>query len=82
MRPGGTLVYCTCSLEPEEGENQARHALSDLPLQAAPIGPDEAFGLGTISPEGWLRTLPSDLPAEDPRLAGLSGFFIARFQRK
>ncbi len=80
-RPGGTIVYCTCSLEPEEGEDQARRALGELPVVAAAIEPAETFGLGAVSPEGWLRTLPCDLPAADPRLAGLSGFFIARFRR-
>jgi 16S rRNA (cytosine967-C5)-methyltransferase len=80
-RPGGLVVFSTCSLEPEEGEEQARHALSTLPVAPAPIGADETAGLGTISPEGWVRTLPSDLPADDSRLGGLSGFFIARFRR-
>jgi 16S rRNA (cytosine967-C5)-methyltransferase len=28
VRAGGTLIYCTCSLEPEEGEQQARRALA------------------------------------------------------
>jgi 16S rRNA (cytosine967-C5)-methyltransferase len=80
-RPGGIVVFSTCSLEPEEGEEQARHVLSTLPVAPAPIGADETAGLGTISPEGWVRTLPFDLPADDPRLGGLSGFFIARFRR-
>lgn len=80
-RPGGVVVFSTCSLEPEEGEDQARRALASLPLAASPIGADETAGLGAVSPEGWVRTLPSDLPAEDPRLGGLSGFFIARFRR-
>jgi 16S rRNA (cytosine967-C5)-methyltransferase len=80
-RPGGTIVFSTCSLEPEEGEEQARRALATLPIMARPIGAGEASGLGRISPEGWLRTLPSDLPHDDSRLGGLSGFFIARFRR-
>jgi 16S rRNA (cytosine967-C5)-methyltransferase len=81
-RPGGAVVFSTCSLEPEEGEDQARRALAALPVAASPIGAEETAGLGTISPEGWVRTLPSDLPAEDPRFGGLSGFFIARFRRQ
>jgi 16S rRNA (cytosine967-C5)-methyltransferase len=80
-RPGGTIVFSTCSLEPEEGEEQARRALATLPITAMPIGAGETSGLGRISPDGWLRTLPSDLPHDDPRLGGLSGFFIARFRR-
>jgi 16S rRNA (cytosine967-C5)-methyltransferase len=80
-RPGGTLVFSTCSLEPEEGEEQARRALATLPVTALPIAAKETSGLGSVSPEGWVQTLPSDLPGDDPRLLGLSGFFIARFRR-
>jgi 16S rRNA (cytosine967-C5)-methyltransferase len=80
-KPGGLVVFSTCSLEPEEGEEQARHALATLPVAAAPVGAEETAGLGSISPEGWVRTLPCDLPGDDPRLAGLSGFFIARLRR-
>jgi 16S rRNA (cytosine967-C5)-methyltransferase len=82
LRPGGTLVYCTCSLEPEEGEAQiaaalGRHALRLLPMTAAEIG-----GLGeAITPAGAVRTLPSHLPNANPRLSGLDGFFIARLEK-
>jgi 16S rRNA (cytosine967-C5)-methyltransferase len=82
VRAGGTLIYCTCSLEPEEGEQQARRALAELPLAALPIDATEASGLGSLAAEGWLRTIPSDLAAADSRMAGLTGFFIARFRRK
>jgi len=80
LRPGGTLVYCTCSLEPEEGE-QATAALlaSETCMRRAPIEAGEVAGLQEIlTAEGDLRTLPCHLPHPDPRLAGLDGFYAAR----
>ena len=49
LRPGGTLVYCTCSLEPEEGE-QAIAALLDAEsaVRRAPIDAGEVAGLAEI----------------------------------
>ncbi len=80
LRPGGTLVYCTCSLEPEEGE-QAIAALlaSESTMRRAPIDASEVAGLQEIlTAEGDLRTLPCHLPHLDPRLGGLDGFYAAR----
>ena len=80
LRPGGTLVYCTCSLEPEEGE-QAIAALlaSESAMRRAPIAAGEVAGLQEIlTAEGDLRTLPCHLPHLDPRLGGLDGFYAAR----
>ncbi|MEA2830415.1 MAG: rRNA (cytosine967-C5)-methyltransferase, partial [Bradyrhizobium sp.] len=80
LRPGGTLVYCTCSLEPEEGE----HAISALlaaesAVRRVPIEANEVAGLSEIlTAEGDVRTLPCHLPHEDPRLSGLDGFYAAR----
>lgn len=81
LKPGGTLVYCTCSLEPSEGEEQVHRALAELPLALDPVQPDEVGGVEAICRNGFLRTLPCDLPAEDARLSGLDGFFAARFRR-
>lgn len=76
LAPGGTLVYCTCSLEPEEGSKQI-----DAFLQAHPdfirkqIDPGEIGGLAqAITPQGDLRTLPSQLADK----GGLDGFYAAR----
>ncbi|WP_291687839.1 transcription antitermination factor NusB [Bradyrhizobium sp.] len=80
LRPGGTLVYCTCSLEPEEGE-QAIAALlaSESAMRRAPIEAGEVAGLKELlTSEGDLRTLPCHLPHQDPRLGGLDGFYAAR----
>jgi 16S rRNA (cytosine967-C5)-methyltransferase len=78
---GGTLVYCTCSLEKAEGEDQVALALANLPLVLEPIRPEEVGGVEAICRDGFLRTLPSDLPNAEPRLSGLDGFFAARFRR-
>ncbi len=80
LKPGGTLVYCTCSLESEEGEQAVDELLSsDVSLRRRPVEVSEVGGLKElISPSGDLRTLPCHLPAADPRLAGLDGFYAAR----
>jgi 16S rRNA (cytosine967-C5)-methyltransferase len=80
LRPGGTLVYCTCSLEPEEGERAIAALLASEPaVRRAPIGAGEVAGLTEIlTAEGDLRTLPCHLPHPDPRLSGLDGFYAAR----
>jgi len=80
LRPGGTLVYCTCSLEPEEGELAIAALLaSESGMRRAPIEAGEVAGLREIlTAEGDLRTLPCHLPHPDPRLAGLDGFYAAR----
>ncbi|MCC8966126.1 methyltransferase domain-containing protein [Bradyrhizobium sp. Pear76] len=80
LKPGGTLVYCTCSLEPEEGEHAIAALLaSESGLRRAPVEKDEVAGLDDIiTADGDLRTLPSHLPNADPRLGGLDGFYAAR----
>ncbi|WOH81896.1 transcription antitermination factor NusB [Bradyrhizobium sp. BEA-2-5] len=80
LKPGGTLVYCTCSLEPEEGEHAIAALLaSESDLRRAPVEKSEVTGLDDIiTADGDLRTLPSHLPNADPRLGGLDGFYAAR----
>jgi len=78
-RPGGRLVYCTCSLEPEEGTAQAAAFLRRRPeFRRAPIAPGEGGAPAeAVTPEGDLRLLPS-MWRED---GGLDGFHVARFTR-
>ena len=80
LRPGGTLVYCTCSLEPEEGEHAISTFLAAEPsVRRAPVDLSEVAGLGEIvTADGDLRTLPCHLPRDEPRLGGLDGFYAAR----
>ena len=81
VKPGGMLVYCTCSLEPEEGPNQIEALLArDSRLVRVPIEAGEC-GIAPewLTPEGDLRTLPLHLPGEQAAgLAGLDGFYAAR----
>jgi 16S rRNA (cytosine967-C5)-methyltransferase len=83
VKPGGRIVYCTCSLEPEENEMQISALLRRNPgMTRVPITPGEVGGLPELlNGNGELRTLPSHLPAPEPRLAGLDGLFAARLLR-
>lgn len=75
LNPGGVMVYAVCSLEAEEGEEQAAWIDAELGLTPMPITPVELpAGLAPTS-EGWLRTHPGMLPDE----GGLDGFFVGRW---
>ena len=80
VRPGGRLVYCVCSLQPEEGEERAAAFLdahpefARVPVDAAELGGDA----GWVTVDGDLRTLPCHWV----ELGGLDGFFAARFDRR
>jgi 16S rRNA (cytosine967-C5)-methyltransferase len=80
LKPGGMLVYCTCSLEPEEGEQAVAALLADeSAMRRVPIDVSEVAGLAEVlTADGDLRTLPCHLPHDDPRLGGLDGFYAAR----
>jgi 16S rRNA (cytosine967-C5)-methyltransferase len=80
LNPGGVIVYCTCSLEPEEGEQMVDTLLAaDSSLRRIPVTPSEISGHDElVTSAGDLRTLPSHFPHTDPRLAGLDGFYAAR----
>ena len=75
-RPGGTLLYCVCSLQPEEGPERITAALARHgDLKRAPLGGADVFGLrALLTPEGDLRTLPCHLAEE----GGMDGFYAAR----
>lgn len=80
LKPGGRLVYSTCSLEPEEGEAQIAALLARNPaLRIDPLRPDEPFGdTDWAQASGVLRTFPFQLPLENPEWSGMDGFFAAR----
>jgi len=83
VQPGGTLVYCTCSLEPEEAEQVVADLLaSDSRVRRRPITAGEVGGLDAlVTGAGDLRTLPCHLPDPVPQLAGMDGFYAARLER-
>jgi 16S rRNA (cytosine967-C5)-methyltransferase len=82
-KPGGVLMFSTCSLEPEEGEQIVAALLDRDPrVRRSPIAATEVAGIeGLLTPMGDLRTLPSHWPDPDPRMAGLDGFYAARLER-
>ncbi|ATR21184.1 16S rRNA m(5)C 967 methyltransferase [Roseomonas mucosa] len=78
LKPGGRLVFATCSLQPEEGEAHLATAAT-LGLELDPVRPKEVPGLAeAVTRDGALRTRP-DLWSER---GGLDGFFAARFRAR
>lgn len=83
VKPGGRLIYSTCSLEPEEGEAQIAAFLTrNEAFSVAPIEPAALFGqTAWIEPSGALRTFPYELALETAEWSGMDGFFAARLTR-
>lgn len=83
VTPGGLLVFCTCSLEPEEGEAHIAPFLAHhREFVLVPIRPDEVGGNSDlVTSAGMLRTLPCHGFGDGPVLRGMDGFFAARFKR-
>lgn len=80
LKPGGTLVYCVCSLQAEEGPARIAALLArGAPVARRPIAPAEIGGLAeAVTAEGDLRTLPCHLA----EAGGLDGFYAARLVRR
>jgi 16S rRNA (cytosine967-C5)-methyltransferase len=83
LKPGGRLVYSTCSLEPEEGEGQvAAFLLRNEQFRVDSIRPEELFGqAGWIEASGAMRTFPYELKLDSPEWSGMDGFFATRLAR-
>jgi 16S rRNA (cytosine967-C5)-methyltransferase len=79
VKPGGTVLYVTCSLQPDEGSAITNQALSaDLPLALASITESEVHGLReTLTTDGRFRSLPHHLSSD----GGMDSFYACRFQR-
>lgn len=80
VKPGGVLVFCTCSLQREEGPDVVERILAKHDsLKIDPVRAEEVGGLSElITPSGALRCLPSHLPEN----GGLDGFFAQRLIRQ
>ena len=84
VKPGGTLIYCTCSLDLAEGEWHIKDFLIDnanferKAIVAGEAGIDAAW----LTPDGDLRTLPFHQPMEGDLPGGLDGFYAARLIRR
>ena len=83
LKPGGTLVYSTCSLEPEEGEAQIAALMErNDALRLDKIEPTELAGQAEwFEPSSCLRTFPYELKLDTPEWSGMDGFFAARLIR-
>jgi len=83
VKPGGLLIYCTCSLEPEECEDIVTDLLArDSRLRRRPVTAAEVCGCSELlTAAGDLRTLPCHLPDATPQLGGMDGFYAARLER-
>lgn len=80
LKPGGRMVICTCSLQPEEGEGWLKRILTAQGgLKLDPVKPEEMSGLReAVQKDGTVRLTP-DMWANRN---GIDGFFIARLVRK
>ena len=83
LKPGGTLIYCVCSLEPEEAEDQVAALLARNPaVRRVPITGSDVSGCAEfVNADGDLRTLPLHWQSPDPRWGGIDGFYAARLVR-
>lgn len=79
LKPGGTLVYCTCSLFKSEGERLIDSVLSETDVLAIdPISEADGVPAAFITSCGYLRTRPDHWP----EIGHIDGFFAARLTRK
>ena len=79
LKEDGTLIYCTCSLEKEEGENQIENFIKRKKNSLLDeINTSEIDKKLNVSNQNkWLRIFPNSLNYE----GGNDGFFIARIKK-
>jgi 16S rRNA (cytosine967-C5)-methyltransferase len=84
LPPGATLVFCTCSLQPEEGPGQISALLAHASeIERNPITTTEIGGLEhLITADGDIRTLPMHTAGSDGTWPGMDGFYIARLRKR
>ncbi|MFD1509190.1 RsmB/NOP family class I SAM-dependent RNA methyltransferase [Lacimonas salitolerans] len=79
LKPGGRLVFCTCSLLPDEGECQIDEALARYPGLRVDRAALDRPGLDPAwqTEEGGLRLRPDYWPD----LGGMDGFYMAMLRK-
>ncbi|KIC33052.1 RsmB/NOP family class I SAM-dependent RNA methyltransferase [Leisingera sp. ANG-S5] len=79
VKPGGRLMFCTCSLLPDEGECQVEEALDMYPEMAADREALTVPGVNAdwITEEGGLRLRPDYWPER----GGMDGFYMALLRK-
>lgn len=80
VAPGGHLIFCTCSLQPDEGEARIQQFLknrTDFRLNPL-LTESQLQDLNVVTQDGFVRSLPHYLASD----GGMDGFFIARLIRK
>lgn len=82
-KPGGTIVFSNCSLDPLEGEDLIDKFMAEAPAVCLDaISSSEIPGIASfITKQGTLRTTPAGLPLSTASLSGLDGFFAARLNK-
>lgn len=79
LEVGGTLIYCTCSLQKDEGENQiARFLIGNRNFRRVAINASEIGNIvGALTTDGDVRILPQHAAEQ----GGMDGFYIARLTK-
>ena len=74
VKPGGQLIYSTCTISPEENQNNVKWFLENFPFEPAGLSGrlPETLDTGSFK-EGWVQLLPGQYPGD--------GFFIAALRR-
>lgn len=75
VKPGGTLIYSTCTITPEENLENVRWFTENYPYELESLNPyisEELHNAQTA--EGYLQLLPG--------MQKTDGFFLARLKRK
>jgi 16S rRNA (cytosine967-C5)-methyltransferase len=71
LKPGGRILYTVCSILPEEGEENVRWALENLPVRLIPLkGPYDESPLLPGTMRAW------------PHRHGVTGFFYALLEKE
>ncbi|MCG5479664.1 MAG: RsmB/NOP family class I SAM-dependent RNA methyltransferase, partial [Ensifer alkalisoli] len=82
VKPGGTVVFSNCSLDPREGEEVVERVVADGLCERLPIAAADWPGLETaVTALGEFRTTPAMLPLAPPFAGGLDGFYAAVLRR-